>query len=161
MFSLSAEISLIAIVLFFLGPAYVFIKTQVTFWNIANRRRSNNQAPTITSGSPLNDTFTYTTFPLVLAATIYMTGEMKISPFEGLNTDYLELLATPLWLIKYSAFTGFLSAFAMMFGWLNGFLTPTLLQIIRPEKRDKTGENRTIECQCSQKLETRGDSSDE
>ena len=95
MFSLSAEISLFAIVLFFLGPAFVFYQIQVTFWNITNWRRSNNQAPTITSRSPLNDTFTYTTFPLVLAATIYVTDQMKISPFEGLDADYLELMRHP------------------------------------------------------------------
>ena len=161
MLSLDAEISLIAIFLFFIGPAYVFVKTKVSFWNLTNRRHSNNRAPTITSKPPLNDTFTYTTFPFALAATLYITDALRFSPFEAFSTDYMEILITPIWLIKYSIFTGFLTFVAMIYGVSTGLITPALMEIVKPSKNEPPNANGTVDCQCSQQQETRNEPSDE
>ena len=159
MFSVTTDISLIAIFLFFVGPAFVFIKTTNSFWNLINRRNPNNQAPTITTRSPLNETMTYTLFPLALAGTLFLTDSSNLSPLEGLDDEYFDLMATPWWLIRYSIFTGIVTSFGMLIGTLQGLQTPMLMKIIKSPSRNELSESTTSTCQCPQDPETKKNNS--
>lgn len=154
MSSINLDSTLIAIVLVLFGPALIFIQMAkaIAVAGVFRWHRIDLSGG-ITPDMPHKENLTYGIFPLALAGILALTNYLNITPFDDLDADFLRAIVDPLWLLKYSVFTAFVTLAGILTGLLMTMaFKPTMgfmgIQVANPstepepEKRDRRVERR-------------------
>ncbi len=121
MFSIDTEISLIALFIFIIGPAFVFVQSVNTIFRlmvflILRRDTFKDTNP----DTPHKQYATYVFYPIGLAFVLWLLGWLDKTPYQGFEQDYLSSILKPKWLLEYSLFAFTLGLTGTIFGLIMG-----------------------------------------